>query len=262
MHKCRPFYVVGFNVDNLAEAMTAVTQGRKATPGMQTGEAAVRGVLRRAAGAGVNAVRTWAHTTNPDQPLQVSAGVYSEDAMHALDVVIAEAQAAGLRVVLSLADNWKYEGGVDEFVDWAPSVPARDAKYPVATGGDGDVSDVDWSDERREYEARRKALFFTDTGVKKLYRAHARAVSRRGGEKGGVLRALGSPPLGPPCVRSSVLPGQGMHCVATTAAPHSPSSPLVCAPDPGARQLRDGPDVQERPHDHGTGPAERAALRG
>jgi endo-1,4-beta-mannosidase len=31
-----------------------------------------------------------------------------------LDVVIAEAQRAGLRVILSFVDNWKYFGGVDE----------------------------------------------------------------------------------------------------------------------------------------------------
>jgi len=78
--------------------------------------------------------------------MQVSPGAYDENAFQALDLVIAEAEKKGLRVILSLVDNWKYEGGVDEFVDWAKTVPARDKKYPVATGGDGDVNDmVGWS---------------------------------------------------------------------------------------------------------------------
>lgn len=46
--------------------------------------------------------------------LQVKPGVYSEDAFRALDYVVAEAGKAGLKVVLSLVDNWKYAGGVDE----------------------------------------------------------------------------------------------------------------------------------------------------
>lgn len=46
--------------------------------------------------------------------LQVKPGVYSEDAFRALDYVVSEAGKAGLKVVLSLVDNWKYAGGVDE----------------------------------------------------------------------------------------------------------------------------------------------------
>lgn len=46
--------------------------------------------------------------------LQVKPGVYSEDAFRALDYVVSQAGKAGLKVVLSLVDNWKYAGGVDE----------------------------------------------------------------------------------------------------------------------------------------------------
>ncbi|KAL6774552.1 hypothetical protein ACKKBG_A25440 [Auxenochlorella protothecoides x Auxenochlorella symbiontica] len=179
LHKCRPFYIAGFNVDNLAEAMLAWSPSRAGAAGTAVGAAAIVNVLNQAAAAGLNTVRTWAHTTNPKQPFQVSPGAYDENAFQALDLVIAEAEKKGLRVILSLVDNWKYEGGVDEFVDWAKTVPARDKKYPVATGGDGDVNDMEWSEDRKQYEALRKVLFFTDAGVKTLYRNHIRAILER-----------------------------------------------------------------------------------
>ena len=45
---------------------------------------------------------------------QERPGVYNEDMFQGLDFVIAEAGKAGLKVILSLVDNWKYHGGVDE----------------------------------------------------------------------------------------------------------------------------------------------------
>lgn len=49
---------------------------------------------------------------------QVEPGLYDEAVFRGLDVVIAEAERAGLRVILSLADNWKRRGGVDEARCW------------------------------------------------------------------------------------------------------------------------------------------------
>lgn len=45
---------------------------------------------------------------------QIAPGVYLEAALAGLDHVVAAAAAAGLSLVLSLADNWKYAGGVDQ----------------------------------------------------------------------------------------------------------------------------------------------------
>lgn len=72
LHKCRPFYIAGFNVDNLAEAMLAWSPSRAGAAGTAVGAAAIVNVLNQAAAAGLNTVRTWAHTTNPKQPFQVS----------------------------------------------------------------------------------------------------------------------------------------------------------------------------------------------
>ena len=54
------------------------------------------------------------HPARPPACPQTRPGEYDEEVFRGLDVVIAEAQRAGLRVILSFVDNWKYFGGVDE----------------------------------------------------------------------------------------------------------------------------------------------------
>lgn len=39
-------------------------------------------------------------------PNQVAPGKYDEDVFRGLDTVIAEAERAGLRIILSFTDNW------------------------------------------------------------------------------------------------------------------------------------------------------------
>lgn len=39
-------------------------------------------------------------------------------------------------MVLSVLDNWKYSGGIDEFVDWSPTSPRRERSRPADTAGD------------------------------------------------------------------------------------------------------------------------------
>jgi hypothetical protein len=72
VHHCRPFYITGFNADNAPQAAVPAI-ARKLGPG---GEAAAKQRLRAmfdcAAAAGLNVVRTWAHTSDPMYPLQAS----------------------------------------------------------------------------------------------------------------------------------------------------------------------------------------------
>lgn len=35
-----------------------------------------------------------------------------------------------------MLDNWKYSGGIDEFVDWSPTSPRRERTRPADTDGD------------------------------------------------------------------------------------------------------------------------------
>jgi hypothetical protein len=54
----------------------------------------------------------------------------------ALDFVLVEARRYGIRVILSVLDNWKYSGGIDEFVDWSATSPRRTKERPPDQDGD------------------------------------------------------------------------------------------------------------------------------
>lgn len=76
------FFVSGFNIDNIVEA--PITLGEK-------GKEMVNNLIQRLASLDVTVIRTWAHTVNPDHPLQDRPGIYNETAFEALDYVIATA---------------------------------------------------------------------------------------------------------------------------------------------------------------------------
>lgn len=52
--------------------------------------ALVRQALKEASGMGLNVMRVFAHTTDPNFPLQTAAGVYNEKVFKALDFVLVE----------------------------------------------------------------------------------------------------------------------------------------------------------------------------
>ncbi len=52
------------------------------------------------------------------------------------DVETLQARRYGIRVILSVLDNWKYSGGIDEFVDWSTTSPRRERERPADTSGD------------------------------------------------------------------------------------------------------------------------------
>ena len=114
--------------------------------GNRKGRDIVREALRQASEAGLNVLRTFAHTTDDNFPFQVqgpgwqhaemcllqvtgvtrepaaakltrwigaaqsSPGEFNENTFRALDWLLDEARLHGLRVVLSFIDNWKYPG--------------------------------------------------------------------------------------------------------------------------------------------------------
>ena len=47
-----------------------------------------------------------------------------------------------MKVLLSLADNWKYPGGVDQYVDWSATTPERGAAHPRPPDTEGDTDNT------------------------------------------------------------------------------------------------------------------------
>ncbi|WOL14285.1 mannan endo-1,4-beta-mannosidase 5-like [Canna indica] len=110
-------------------------------------------VLREAAAAGLTVGRTWAFNDGGgDRALQVSPGVYDERVFQGLDFVISEAKKNGVRLILSLANNFEDFGGRAQYVKWA-----RDAG--VAVNGEDD--------------------FYTNPVVKGYYKNHVKRVLTR-----------------------------------------------------------------------------------
>jgi len=144
----RPLYLAGFNSWELMESGAgALSLYGASLPDKTTGPQLVRTVLDRAAANSMNLIRTWAHTVSPKYALETSPGQYSEVAFSGLDYLLVEARKRGIRVLLVLIDNWSEVGGVDEMVKWAG---------------------------RREHED-----FFTDDGLKDMYKQRVAAVVGR-----------------------------------------------------------------------------------
>ncbi|XP_073003583.1 mannan endo-1,4-beta-mannosidase 5-like [Typha latifolia] len=88
------------------------------------GRSKVSEVFREAAANGLTVCRTWAFNDGGDRALQVSPGVYDEQVFEGFDFVISEAQKYGVRLILSLVNNFKDFGGRAQYVDWARNAGA------------------------------------------------------------------------------------------------------------------------------------------
>lgn len=61
--------------------------------GGKKGTALVRQALTQASGMGLNVMRVFAHTTDPNFPLQTGPGEYNEKVFKALDFVLVEVRS-------------------------------------------------------------------------------------------------------------------------------------------------------------------------
>ncbi|KAG6506322.1 hypothetical protein ZIOFF_031645 [Zingiber officinale] len=104
------FLFNGFNAHWLmGDAASPLSNGSKVTA-----------LFKEAAAAGLTVCRTWAFYDGfSDDSLQVTPGVYHEQVFKGLDFVISEARNNGLRVILSLVNNYNDYGGRAQYVDWA-----------------------------------------------------------------------------------------------------------------------------------------------
>ncbi|WOL02391.1 mannan endo-1,4-beta-mannosidase 5-like [Canna indica] len=84
-------------------------------------QAKVSQTFSEAAADGLTVCRTWAFSDGGQGALQQSPGVYNENVFRALDFVISEARNHGIRLILSLVNNYKDYGGKSQYVEWARS---------------------------------------------------------------------------------------------------------------------------------------------
>ncbi|CAK9152361.1 unnamed protein product [Ilex paraguariensis] len=105
-----PYYANGFNAYWLMYVASDPSQRPK-----------VSAAFREASSHGLTVARTWAFSDGGYRPLQYSPGSYNEQMFKGLDFVIAEARRYGIKLVLSLANNYENFGGKKQYVNWARS---------------------------------------------------------------------------------------------------------------------------------------------
>ncbi|KAK4274789.1 hypothetical protein QN277_017965 [Acacia crassicarpa] len=105
-----PFYANGFNAYWLMYVASDPSQRNR-----------VSSAFQEAKGHGLSIARTWAFSDGGYKPLQYSPGSYNEDMFQGLDFAVSEARRYGIKLVLSLVNNYDNLGGKKQYVDWARS---------------------------------------------------------------------------------------------------------------------------------------------
>jgi len=136
-----PLFVNGFNSYWLMTTATDPTQRNKVTSAFE-----------QAAAHGLNVARTWAFNDGQYRALQTSPGVYNEQVFQALDFVVSEANKHGIRLILSMVNDYVNFGGKAQYVQWA-----RNAGQNLNSDDD----------------------FFTNPTVKGYYKNHVKTVLTR-----------------------------------------------------------------------------------
>ncbi|GAB2282760.1 Mannan endo-1,4-beta-mannosidase 7 [Dionaea muscipula] len=136
-----PFYAHGFNAYWLMYVASDPSQ-----------RYLVSNVFRQASSHGLSLARTWAFSDAGYRPLQYSPGSYNDQVFKGLDFVIGEASKYGIKLILSLVNNYDNFGGKKQYVNWARSL------------GQNLASDDD---------------FFRNSAVKGYYKNHIKTVLNR-----------------------------------------------------------------------------------
>ncbi|XP_058179105.1 mannan endo-1,4-beta-mannosidase 7 [Rhododendron vialii] len=103
-----PYYANGFNAYWLMYVASDPSQRNK-----------VSSAFQQASSHGLSVARTWAFSDAGYRPLQHSPGAYNQQMFQGLDFVIAEARRFGIKLVLSLVNNYESFGGKKQYVNWA-----------------------------------------------------------------------------------------------------------------------------------------------
>eukprot|EP00268_Persea_americana_P041413 TRINITY_DN4123_c0_g1_i1.p1 TRINITY_DN4123_c0_g1~~TRINITY_DN4123_c0_g1_i1.p1 ORF type:complete len:474 (-),score=89.34 TRINITY_DN4123_c0_g1_i1:453-1751(-) len=103
-----PYFANGFNAYWLMYVASDPSQRGK-----------VSAAFQEASRHGLTVARTWAFSDGGYRPLQYSPGSYNEQMFKGLDFVISEARRYGIRLILSLVNNYENFGGRKQYAQWA-----------------------------------------------------------------------------------------------------------------------------------------------
>ncbi|CAD7704663.1 unnamed protein product [Ostreobium quekettii] len=129
---CEEFKYSGFNSWELMEAAAGIETSLPEDMSHFEGQTLVQWVFEMAAEQQLLVGRFFAHGhAFGGLPLQTEPGIYNEVALRGLDEVVAESRNKGVKMILTLTDNWQSIDGKKAYADWAGLKP--DAFYTDET---------------------------------------------------------------------------------------------------------------------------------
>lgn len=124
---CKEFKFSGWNNWEMIEAAAGVASALpdEDKGNTRAGKSLVRYIYDSAEDANLRVGRFFGHGHDAKKMvLQISPGEYNQDALDALDWVLAEAASRGLKLLMSFADNWKVGDGRTTYaVNWGGKDP-------------------------------------------------------------------------------------------------------------------------------------------
>ncbi|KAL2892693.1 Mannan endo-1 4-beta-mannosidase 1 [Bienertia sinuspersici] len=105
-----PFYANGFN------SYWLMYEGSDPNTRHKVSDA-----FKEASDHGLTIARTWAFSDGGYRPLQYSPGLYNQQMFQGLDFVVTEAKKYGIKLILSLVNNYEDFGGKKQYVEWGKS---------------------------------------------------------------------------------------------------------------------------------------------
>jgi mannan endo-1,4-beta-mannosidase len=134
----------------------------------------VKQVFNEAKRLGVNTIRTWGFFDSSDSTnaavIQYAPGKFNENALRALDFVIAQAGKDSIRLIIPLVNNWDDYGGMNQYVSWYVGKTGQslekisDEKFQEYVSGVGNRKYRKWISNELTHDD-----FYTNTLIKSWY---------------------------------------------------------------------------------------------
>jgi mannan endo-1,4-beta-mannosidase len=85
---------------------------------MYTSQKNIDQILENSSRMNLRVIRTWVFGEG-ENFLQTAPGIYREEVLQTLDYILVKANELGLKLILTLVNNWKDYGGMNQYVQWS-----------------------------------------------------------------------------------------------------------------------------------------------
>lgn len=160
---CKDFVATGLNTWQLMEVAAGQVPSQPVKSGNGFADV-VQWTLATAASNHLTVLRSFGHGVDSSFPLQEKPGKYNERAFKALDYILDEASKVGVRLILTMTDNWSPADSKTQYVKWS-STARGSALNVLSSGIFGEAGQPD--------------AFFTDELCRQMFKDHMSVMANR-----------------------------------------------------------------------------------